>query len=125
MRAAAGGRGRAQRAQPGLDEVEVAIAHQARHRQRQVGQHPARLHHDGPALQLDQMVDRQRHVGLVVAGHDQVVAVVADAGGDGPAQRPEARDPAAADVAVAPVPLEHGQLQGHALVRAPQASDGR
>ena len=116
--AAAGGRGRTQRAQSGLDEVEVAIAHQARHRQRQVGQHPARLHHHGPTLQADQMVDRHRHVGLVVPGHDQVVAVVADAGGDGPAQRPEARDPASADVAIPPVPLEHGQLEGHALVLA-------
>ena len=67
----------------------------------QLGAHLAAGDGDAAALQLDQPVDRERHVGVVVADHDQIVAVVADRAGERAAQRAEALDEAAPDIAVA------------------------
>ena len=57
--------------------------------------------HHGAALQLDQAVDRNRHVAVVIADHDDVVTV-ADAGGKRAMHGAEALDEGASDVAVLP-----------------------
>ena len=69
---------------------------------------------DEAALQLDQPVHRAGHVAVVVADHDQIVAVVADRAGERAGQRAEALDEAAPDRPGATVALEHAQLV-HAL----------
>ena len=91
--------------------AKFPIAHEASNRERQVGQHPTILDHYDPALQFDQVIDGQGHVRLVVAGHDQIVAVMADTRCDGAVKRAETGDPALADVAVEAMPLEHGELE--------------
>ena len=58
----------------------------------------------------DEAVDGDRHVGVVDADDADVVAVVADRRGDGAALQAEAVDEAAADVAVAAVPLDDRDL---------------
>ena len=65
---------------------------------------------DEAALERDEAVDRRRHVGVVGADDADVVAVMADRGGDGAALQAEAVDEAAADIAVDAVPRDDRDL---------------
>ena len=58
---------RAQRNQRLAHLLEAHQAHQAGDRQRQFGEHLAAARHGEAALDVDQPVDRDRHVGLVGA----------------------------------------------------------
>ena len=84
-----------------VNRLEGLETHQAGQRQRQLGHHLASLRHDETAAELAQPIDRDRHVVVVHADDADVVAVVADRGGDGALLHAEAGDEAAADIAVA------------------------
>ena len=100
----------AQRVERVADGLEGAVAHQAGDRQRQLGPDRAVGRHHEAALDLDQAVHGRRHVAVVGADDADVVAVVADGGGDGAALQAEPVHEAAADVAVRPVPGDDRDL---------------
>ena len=83
------------------DGFERHQAHQAGHRQRDLGQHAASLDHHEAALDLSEPVHRHGHVGIVRPDHRDVVAVVPDRRGDGPAPEAESFDERDADAAPA------------------------
>ena len=103
-------RGAPKRDQLLAHRLERLEAHQPGDRQRQLGADLAACGDDEAALQLDDAVDRRRHVGIVDADHGDVVAVVADRGGDGAALQAEAMHEAAADVAVLAVARDDRDL---------------
>ena len=58
--------------------LERLKAHQPGDRQRQLRAHLAIRRHHEAALQIDDAVHRDRHVGIVDADHRDIVAVMAD-----------------------------------------------
>ena len=62
--------------------------------------------HADAALAIAEGLDGQAHRGLAVAGHEEVVRVVADGGGDGAAAEAEVLEDAAGNVAVLTMALQ-------------------
>ena len=105
------------------------------------GEHPAVAHHANAALALPERVHGQAHVGLVLAGDDEVVGVVPDRTGDSTARQSKILQQPVTDSAILPVPFHHGQetpfrmgrqrggpvgggCEGHLLVEGQNARQG-
>src|SRR5690606_1062396 len=92
------------------DGFEGVQAHEAGDGQGEFGRDGAALRHGEAAAHGDQPVNGESHVRVVGADHGDVVAVMADRGGDGAALQAKTGDEAAADIAVLAVAFDDREL---------------
>jgi len=92
------------------DHFGRRAAHQTGNRQGEFGYHLPVADRYKAAGQLDDAVHRKRHVLVACAEDADIVAVVPDRRSQGPSLQTKAFDKTAADIAIAPVPLQHAHL---------------
>ena len=97
------------------DLRERRVRQQAGDRERALGEHAAVVHGHDPAADLDQPLDRERHVLVRHADDDQVVGVVSDRRRERAAPEAGPRHEAEPDTAGREMPLDDGDLRQVAL----------
>ena len=101
-------RGLAQADKRIVDVLEPLGAHEARDGQGEFRCHRTVFHHDEAAADLGQAARGHGHVGVIHPNERDIVVVMAHGRADGAALHPETAHETVGDIAVAAMPLDHG-----------------